>query len=274
VHDLGWLAAAIGVGLAVAIAVRFLLFFPDQKKALQRTERSFAARAQKVAGTVLDVFDDAGRDPRPARRLQTQLLRFNEAALMFDAQLGDPAAVDGGSSRQQLHQCLFDFELALDNVARFAEALARVQLPEAERNEIRLALLDVVERNPDGARRHAESLGALDGHDDASRTASGPDGTRPGRHPGRPAAPVRRIDGGHGRRRPGVAVGGHARTGGRRVQARGRPVRGLAARIGRGQRDGLGADDPVDEHREPGRDGHRTGQVEGLARAPAGVRPG
>ena len=178
VHDLGWLTAAIGVGLAVAIAVRFLLFFPSQKRALRRTERSFAARAQKVASTVLDVFDDAGRDLRAARRLQTRLLRLNEAALMFDAQLGDPAAVDGGSSRQQLHQRLFDFELALTNVARFAGALAGIELSEAQRSEMRLALLDVVERNPEGARRHAESLGGLLGHDDASRSASDPDGTR------------------------------------------------------------------------------------------------
>jgi hypothetical protein len=178
VHDLGWLAAAIGVGVAVAIAVRFLLFFPDQKKALRRTERSFVHRARKVISSVLDLFDDADRDPRPARRLQTQLLRLNEAALMFDAQLGDPAAVDDGSSRQQLHQRLFDFELALANTARFAGALARTQLPEAQRNEIRLALLDIGEGNPAGARRHAESLGGLLGHDDASRSASGPDGTR------------------------------------------------------------------------------------------------
>jgi hypothetical protein len=176
VHDLGWLTAAIGVGLAVAIAVRFLLFFPNQRKALQRTGRSFAARAQKVASSLLDVFDDGDRDPRPARRLQTQLLRLNEAALMFDAQLGDPDAVDGGSSRQQLHQRLFDFELALANVARFTEALARITLSEAQRSQIRLALLDVVERNPEGARRHAESLGGLPGQDDAS--ISDPDGTR------------------------------------------------------------------------------------------------
>jgi uncharacterized membrane protein YccC len=176
VHDLGWLTAAIGVGLAVAIAVRFLLFFPNQKKALLRTERSFTARARKVISSVLDLFDDAGRDPRSARRLQTQLLRLNEAALMFDAQLGDPDAVDGGSSRQQLHQRLFDFELALASAARFAEALARMQLSEAQRNEIRLALLDVVESNPAGARRHAEFLGGLLDRDDA--TKSDPDGTR------------------------------------------------------------------------------------------------
>jgi hypothetical protein len=177
VHDLGWLTAAIGVGLAVAIAVRFLLFFPNQAKAIQRTQRSFATRAQKVAGLVLGLFDDPGLDPGPARRLHGHLLRLNEAALMIDAQLGDPAAVADGSSRQQLHQRLFDFELALTNVARFTEALARLHLPEAERSEVRLALLDVVRRNAEGARHHAEHLGELLDHD-GSLPPSDTSGTR------------------------------------------------------------------------------------------------
>jgi hypothetical protein len=39
--DLGWLAAEIGVGLAVTIAVRFGLFYPNHAKALERTQRSY-----------------------------------------------------------------------------------------------------------------------------------------------------------------------------------------------------------------------------------------
>jgi uncharacterized membrane protein YgaE (UPF0421/DUF939 family) len=161
VHDLGWLTAAIGVGLVVAIAVRFLLFFPNHKRALQRTQRSFVARAQRVAGLVLDLFDSPHPDPRTISRLQGHLLRLNEAALMIDAQLGDPTAVPDGSSRQQLHQRLFDFELALTNMARFAQTLARLELTEPRRSEVRLALLDVERRNPEGAKEHAERLGRL-----------------------------------------------------------------------------------------------------------------
>jgi uncharacterized membrane protein YccC len=178
VHDLGWLTAAIGVGLAVAIAVRFLLFFPNHKRALQRTQRSFVARAQRVAGLVLDLFDGPQPDPRTSLRLQGHLLRLNEAALMTDAQLGDPAAVDDGSSRQQLHQRLFDFELALTNMARFAQPLARLELTDPQRSEVRLALLDVERRNPEGAKEHAERLGRLlDGHD-AAGVVPAENGTR------------------------------------------------------------------------------------------------
>jgi uncharacterized membrane protein YccC len=176
-HDLGWVAAAVGVGLAVAIAVRFFLFFPNQTKALQRTQGSFVARGRKVARLALDLFDDPRHDPRTARRLEGQVRRLNEAALMIDAQLGDPAAVDDGSSRQQLHQRFFDLELALTNVARFTVALARLDLPEAARSEVRLALLDVVRRNAAGAEQHAERLDRLLEHYDGARSID-PDGIR------------------------------------------------------------------------------------------------
>jgi hypothetical protein len=172
-HDLGWLTASIGIGLTVAIAVRFLLFFPNHKRALQRTQRSFIARAQRVAGVVLDLFDGPQPDPRTIARLQGHLLRLNEAALMIDAQLVDPTAVDDGSSRQQLHQRLFDFELALTNMARFAQPLARLDLTEAQRSEVRLALLDVERRNPQGAKEHAERLGRLLDRHDAAGAVSG-----------------------------------------------------------------------------------------------------
>jgi hypothetical protein len=176
VHDLGWFAAAIGLGLAVAIGVRFILFSPKQAKALQRTQGSFIARAQKVTSFALEVFDDPDHDPRTAQRLESRLLRMNEAALMIDAQLGDPDAVEDGSSRQQLHQRLFDLEMAVSNVARFSVALARMDVPEVQRAEVRLALLDIVQRNPGSAKRHAEHLDELLGRYDAPRSDTDPDG--------------------------------------------------------------------------------------------------
>ena len=60
----GW-ASEIGV----AIVVRFALFYPRQAKALERTRRSFAARARKVAALALELFDDPGHTARDIRRL-------------------------------------------------------------------------------------------------------------------------------------------------------------------------------------------------------------
>jgi uncharacterized membrane protein YgaE (UPF0421/DUF939 family) len=156
--DLGWLAAEIGVGVVVAIAVRFALFYPRQAKALERTQRSFAARAGKVTALALELFDNPGHTARDVRRLQRQLVRLNEAALMIDAQLGDPGAVADGSSAQLLHQRLFDVELALTNIARFAQAMARFGLPAPQHFEARLALRDVVRGEYEGARTHAARM--------------------------------------------------------------------------------------------------------------------
>jgi uncharacterized membrane protein YgaE (UPF0421/DUF939 family) len=156
--DLGWIAAEIGVGLAVALAVRFALFYPRQARALERTRRSYAARARKVAALALELLDNPGQTEQDVRRLHRHLVRLNEAALMIDAQLGDPGAVADGSSAQLLHQSLFDVELALSNIARFAQAMARTGLPAPQHFEARLALRDLIRGENEAARTHAGRL--------------------------------------------------------------------------------------------------------------------
>ncbi len=158
IGDLGWLAAEVGVGLGVVTAVRFALFYPHPSRALERTRRSFDARARHVSSLALDLFDTVRLDARRVRRMHRQLIRLNEAALMIDAQLGDPDAVPHGSSGELLHQRLFDIELALTNIARFAETMARLALPGERRSEIRLALLDLACGDNNGAKAHAEAL--------------------------------------------------------------------------------------------------------------------
>jgi uncharacterized membrane protein YccC len=158
IGDLGWLAAEVGVGLLVVIAVRFALFYPHRRRALERTRRSFDARARHVSALALELFDSVPTDHRRARQMHHQLIRLNEAALMIDAQLGDPGAVPDGSSGELLHQRLFDIELALTNIARFAEALARLDLPAEQCSEVRLALLDIARGHNEGAKAHADTL--------------------------------------------------------------------------------------------------------------------
>jgi uncharacterized membrane protein YccC len=162
VADLGWLCAAIGIGLAVTIAVRFLIFFPDESRALERTERSFSARGDTVIRLVLDLFDNP--DLELTRQLESSMLALNEAALMIDAQLGDPDSIDDGTSRAQLAQRIFDVEAALGNVARFTVALAQLDLAETVRAQIRSSLLAVVRRNGNGAKVHARAVTTLLDH--------------------------------------------------------------------------------------------------------------
>ena len=172
--ELGWLVAEIGVGVAVAIAVRFAFFYPRQARALGRTQRSYTARDRKVAALALELLENPGPSARTARRLHRQLIRLNEAALMIDAQLADPAALVDGSSARLLHQRLFDAELALSNIARFAEAMARFGLPAAQHFEARLALRDLIRGDNAGARAHAIRLIGL--LPEAGPVPSGEDG--------------------------------------------------------------------------------------------------
>jgi uncharacterized membrane protein YccC len=158
IDALGWLTAEIGVGVVGAILVRFVFFYPRQAQALERTQRSYAARARKVAASAVALFDDPEHGEREVRRLQHQLVRLNEAALMIDAQLGDPNALGEGTSAQLLHQRLFDLELALTNIARFAQAMARLDLPDDQRAKARLTLVAIAREDVDGARAHATSL--------------------------------------------------------------------------------------------------------------------
>jgi hypothetical protein len=133
----GWLAAEVAVGMAGLIAVHFALFRPRPEAALRRMQRSYGARARALASEVAEVYEATSRsaeseaDHREERRLQRQLPRLNEAALLIDAQLSIPQAVPAGWSGGALHQRLFDAEVALSNVARFAQALARRPLPAA-----------------------------------------------------------------------------------------------------------------------------------------------
>ena len=130
----GWLVAEIAIGVLVTIVVHFTLFPPRPEAAVHRMQRSYGARARALASEVAELYEATTRsegseeNQRAERRLQRQLLRLNEAALLIDAQLS-PAAVPAGWSAAALHQRLFDAEVGLSNVARFALALARRPLP-------------------------------------------------------------------------------------------------------------------------------------------------
>jgi hypothetical protein len=173
--DLGWLTAEVGVGLGVAAVVRFALFYPHPASTLERTRRSFDARARHVASLALELFDTVRLDERHARRTHRQLIRLNEAALMIDAQLGDPGAVPDGSSGELLHQRLFDIELALTNIARFTERMANLDLPAKQRSAVRLALLDIARGDNQGGKAHAGTL--IDLLHEAGRPPAGADRT-------------------------------------------------------------------------------------------------
>ncbi|MCU4185005.1 FUSC family protein [Acidiferrimicrobium sp. IK] len=141
VGDAGWLAAELFVGALCSLAVRFALFRPDSAKALLRAQRSWVARSRRL----LDLAWRINEQPEAAgleRKIRRQLLRLNESVLMIDAQL-TPAAVPGGRAVQALHERMFDMELALSNIARFAVALRSMDLPAGRRAMVGRILADL-----------------------------------------------------------------------------------------------------------------------------------
>ena len=129
--EFGWLVAEVALGAAVAIVIHFAFFLPRSASAVRRMQRSYAARAREVADDIAELFEATVRsekneesNPKAYRQLHRPLLRLNEAALLIDAQLNEPAAVPAGWSAATLHQRLFDAEVGLGNVARFALEIA------------------------------------------------------------------------------------------------------------------------------------------------------
>jgi uncharacterized membrane protein YccC len=153
VGDIWWLAAEIGVAILVAIVVKVGVFHDTSGRALRRTQRSYAARARRLAGQALTAFDEPG--PQASRRLRRQKTRLGQAAQLIDGQLADPGAAPADSAVALLHQRLFDAWLALANLVRFAEALGRSPLRAGQREQVREILVSLRDGRRDDARASA-----------------------------------------------------------------------------------------------------------------------
>jgi hypothetical protein len=179
----GWLVAEIALAAAVTIAVHFALFRPRAKSAVRRMQRSYVVRAREVADDIAELFTATARpgvhsdvNPKASKQLQRRLLRLNEAALLIDAQLNAPAAVPAGWSRATLHQRLFDAEVGLGNVVRFALVIAERGFPGPVNALVSDALAGI--RDADFAAALGATAGIrelLDDHDE-ERTGLTPDG--------------------------------------------------------------------------------------------------
>ena len=139
--DLGWLAAEIAIGAAVAVIVEFTFLRRSRRVELRRMLGSMTARAHGVLAQARELFDasPAERGKRE-RQLQRYLVRLNETALIADAYLASLGAQPEGVQPGHVHQVLFDAELAISNVARFSGPLADARIPADLVRHIRRAL--------------------------------------------------------------------------------------------------------------------------------------
>jgi len=181
IGDFGWLAAEVLIGTAAILVVHFAFFRPRPVTALRRMQRSYSARARALASDVAELYaastrsEDPGEYRRGEKRLQRQLLRLNEAALLIDAQLDSPAAVPAGWSPAALHQHLFDAEVGLSNLARFAHALARRPLPGRARALVLASLVAARDGDLAAVGEAAAGITALLAEHDPGRSGVAPE---------------------------------------------------------------------------------------------------
>jgi Fusaric acid resistance protein-like len=132
-----WLAAEVGIAVLAAVIVRVVIFRGSAETTVRRTQRTFEARARQALGTVGELLDRPS--PRAQAKVHRQLLRLNETALIIDATL--PRANVAGSAARTLRESMFDMELALGDLVRFTEEIARLDLPLEQRALAREALV-------------------------------------------------------------------------------------------------------------------------------------
>ncbi|WP_433075081.1 FUSC family protein [Dactylosporangium sp. CA-052675] len=154
-RSLGWVTLEVVIAVAVTVALQLTLFRISNDRTLARLRRSFGARSRAVAAAALALTESPAPAPRRrarlVRRLRRRTLAFNEAALMADAYLERPGALPAGTSPGIVHQRLFDLELAVTNLTRFAVTLAGADLPPALRDLVREGLAAVGELDADRA---------------------------------------------------------------------------------------------------------------------------
>lgn len=155
--QIGWLAAEISLGALVALIAQFTLFHPGRRAALQRFQRSYDARRRDVVEFAIRMLDERGDATRLQRQLDRRLVALNETALMIDGQLSDPRSIPPGWSAEDLHQILFDVELAVSNLGRFAGVIASSPA-EPTRAQVRAGLVAVRDGDVPAAEIAADRL--------------------------------------------------------------------------------------------------------------------
>ena len=128
--DLGELPALfedVLIGTAVSILLAVTLLRTHPRRTLRRVQRAFSARARAVARASADLLEASGdprRTARARRRLHARGLRLAETALMIEAWTVEPGVLPRDWSGAALRRKLLDAQLAIDELAQAATALA------------------------------------------------------------------------------------------------------------------------------------------------------
>jgi hypothetical protein len=153
--QLGWVAVILWTAAVVNFLLKLLVFAPLSRGAMRRTIRAFFARGRGVIAAAADLYscDSPGARRRARRRLRQRLVRLNEAALIIDGMLGDHPEI-----AHEMHERLFDAELALHNIAHAADELSGAPLPPELRSAVAASLAQARGSDDQFDGQDAESL--------------------------------------------------------------------------------------------------------------------
>ena len=125
-RELGWLAVVMAIAAGVNFALK-QVWRVVRAGRFDRLRRGLLAQSRSVAVATLDVWCAATprRQRRARRRLHRRIASWSAAALTTDALIAEGPDAGRGAA---IHEALFTLELAVQNVARFAELLVDATL--------------------------------------------------------------------------------------------------------------------------------------------------
>ncbi len=136
----GLVIIAVTVVLAL-VAARLVLCRPTPREDLIRTQRAFVVEARRFADAAASALDGNADPERSVKRMRRALSRMNVVTLTVDGRLAQPESAADPSAAEQLHQHLFDAELALHGIGRAVQEMDRAALPPALREALVVALV-------------------------------------------------------------------------------------------------------------------------------------
>lgn len=136
----GWLTLEVGVAIAILILGRLIALGLTSRSNLERAIRSYSTRAQLLTQFAIESLLYPSR--AASNRLHKHMIRLNEMALIIEAYMSKEKNLELASA---MRQTLFDLELSLSNLARFADSVVVLGLPSLVTRDI----VDYIRAIPD-----------------------------------------------------------------------------------------------------------------------------
>jgi hypothetical protein len=134
---------------------------PPRRGTTCRPRSSSSAAGYRACPAAEEIVARLRPEGKTSRRLRAHLVQLTEAALLVDAQLALPGSLNGDRAAERLRRQLLDVELRLTGIARYAQAMAHLDLPGGQAVLVRQALQCLAGSDYPGAAAAALNLRQL-----------------------------------------------------------------------------------------------------------------